>query len=502
MMLPTANPLFRFLVLLLVASALCVTVSIPSANAAGEEAKPNLLWIVVEDMSPNFSCYGETTIQTPNVDALAARGTKFDNAFVTCPVCSPSRSAMITGMYQTTIGAHNHRSGRGEWHIQLPETVKTLPEYFREAGYYVTNAPKQAKAKPGALGKTDYNFEYPKDLYDGNDWTKRPEGTPFFAQIQLAGGKNRNVHKSGEIPEDRLVTPSEVTLPPYYPNDPVLLEDWAQYLNSVLWVDEQVGQILQELKDAGVYDNTVVIFLTDHGVSHARGKQFLYEEGIRVPLIIAGPGIEAGKVRTDLVAHIDIAATSLDLAGIPLPDTMEARPLFRDKARPRDYVVSARDRCDETTDHLRSVRTAGYKYIRNFLPERPMLQANRYKDHKEILIRLHELHDSGKLPELSEKLLFAPNRAPEEFYDLEKDPWELTNLADDPGYQDELVRHRKILETWITRTNDQGQFPEPMKAYDSDMAVYLTTRKKGDENARKVLETNIAQQKKWRAEGK
>lgn len=455
--------------------------------------RPNIVWIVVEDMSCHFSYQGESTIKTQNVDRLAREGVVFDAAYITCPVCSPSRSAMITGMYQTTIRSHNHRSFRGEIKHELPAPVRTIPEYFKEAGYYVCNG-SNVEAK--APGKTDYNFEYPEDLYDGTDYTGRAPGQPFFMQFQLRGGKYRSAQVG------HPVSPDEVTLPPYYPDDPVMCEDWAQYLNSVLFVDREVGEIMARLEADGLDKNTVVIFMTDHGISHARGKQFLYEEGVRIPFIVWAPGrIPGGTVRHDLVAHIDMAATSLDFAGIPIPAHMEARPLFGPAARPRDYVVCARDRCDETVERLRSVRKGRYTYIRNFYPERPHLQPNAYKDAKAILICLRELHVEGKLSGHPAERLFAVPRPIEELYDREADPWELNNLAGDPAHAATLTEMRGILDAWIQETNDRGQSPETGAVYDEDMKVYLEGQKRSPEYVR-ILEGNIAQMKAWAAEGK
>jgi arylsulfatase A-like enzyme len=460
-------------------------------TTAQESERPNIVWIVVEDMSCHFSYQGETTISTPNVDRLAAEGVVFDRAYITCPVCSPSRSAMITGMYQTTIGAHNHRSFRGEIKHELPDPVRTIPDIFREAGYYVCNGAGSAAKK---RGKTDYNFNYANTLYDGPNWGKRAEGQPFFAQFQLHGGKNRNAN----VPNP--VDSADVTLPPYYPDDPVLREDWAQYLNSVLFVDHEVGQIMDRLEQDGVADNTVVIFITDHGISHARGKQFLYEEGTRIPFIVWAPGrVRGGTVRDDFVAHIDMAATSLHFAGIPIPDYMEARTLFGGEADPRDYVVSARDRCDETVERIRSVRKGQFDYIRNFYPQRPHLQPNRYKDNKPILLRMREMYEAGDLEGHPAERLYTTPRPEEELYDLEIDPWELNNLADDPKYADTLAEMRGILDTWIAETGDKGQTPETDEVYDADMAAYLPG-KKGEQG--EILKRNIAQMKAWAAEGK
>lgn len=470
---------------------------------AAPAAKPNIVWVVVEDMSPHFGCYGETTIETPNVDKLAAEGAMFTQAFVTAPVCSTCRSALITGMYQTSIGAHHHRSGRGTEKIHLPEHVQLVPKLLQDAGYFTANGynvgPKKPprKGKP-RIGKTDYNFQWDESVYDSNDFRDRQPGQPFFAQIQLKGGKGR----TNNTPKP--IDPADVVLPPYYPDDPVIRDDWAQYLNAVMNTDIEVGKLMDLLREEGVADNTYVFFMTDHGISHARGKQFVYEEGMRIPLIVWGPGIAPGTVRDDLVVHIDMAATSLEMAGIEIPDYMQARPLFGPKAKPREYVVCARDRCDETVDRIRGLRTDRFKYIRNFYPARPYLQPCAYKDKKPIIKTLRKLHAEGKLNR-DQMLIMAPFRPEEELFDLQADPHELNNLAANPAYRETLIELRAKLNEWISETGDQGQEPESATMYNSDMKVYVDgIRRKGGEwvDHAALIESNIAQMKAWAAEGK
>lgn len=479
---------------------LALALSCFAAALAAAAEKPNIVWIFAEDQSDHYGPYGETLAKTPNVDKLAAGGAKFTRAFVTAPVCSPSRSALVTGMYQTTIGAHNHRSGRGAIRIDLPGHVRLTPAILREAGYYVTNGRFQ-NDESLTKGKTDYNFEYPQNLYDGADWSGRAEGQPFFAQIQLRGGKYRNQRTLEKVDTVRTngIDPRKVKLPPYYPDHPDLRKDWAQYLESIEHVDWEVGRIAARLEREGVAGNTVVFFLTDHGVSHARGKQFLTEEGIKVPLIVSAPGrVEPGLVREDLAAHIDVTASTLYFAGIEIPRWMEGRTLFGPDARPREYVVSARDRCDETVEHLRSVRTKRYKYIRNYLHQRPHLQPNRYKDSKAVIKRMRALREAGGLSPAVERMFYAP-RPPEELYDLEEDPWERNNLADDAGAKDTLGELRGILDRWIRETGDRGRQLESAAVYDADMAVYAKGQK-GEQG--EILRRNIAQMKAWAAEGK
>lgn len=490
----------------------------PLEPAYAAPTSPNIVWIFVDDMSANFSCYGEKTIQTPAVDRLASEGTRFAKAFVTAPVCSACRSALITGCFQTTIGSHHHRSGRGTEKITLPKDVVPLPQLMQAHGYFtaIGGPPSKASNEIGKvgkqsgkggkqLGKTDYNFEWDNTIYDGHDWAGRKPGQPFFMQVMLQGGKLREGKGFVERAAQELgsnTKPEDVTLPPYYPRDPVLLNDWARYLDACRYTDYEVSLVVERLKKEGLLDTTVIIFMTDHGISHARGKQFLYDEGIHVPLVLRGPGIKSGDTRTDFAQQIDLAPTTLALAGATIPSWMQGRNLLDRSLRPRSEVYSARDRCDETMEHLRSVRTERYKYIRNYLNERPHLQPNAYKDGKVIVKRLRELHELGQLTELQEKLLFAPRREPEELYDLKNDPQELKNLAADPTHAEALAMLRKKLADWESATNDQGRTPETAARYEADMAVYLREDGAKSEAKKQELQANIELNKKWAKEGK
>jgi hypothetical protein len=330
--------------------------------------------------------------------------------------------------------------------------VPSIPRLFKDAGYYACNS--ATGLGDSKFGKTDYNFAWDKSDYDGADWAARKPDQPFFVQIQLRGGKNRKA-KHG-------TRPAAVSLPPYYPDHPVLRDDWATYLNSWVQTDREVGAILKRLQDEGIADSTVIFFWTDHGVSHARGKQFLYEEGIRVPLIVRDPAAkDSSKVRTDLVTHIDIAASSLALAGIDIPEHLQGVDLFAGDYQPRDMVFSARDRCDETVEIQRCVRTARHKYIRNFLPHLPHLQPNQYKDGKAIIKTMRSLHSLGQLTDLQSRV-FAPTRPKEELYDLDKDPHETVNLAGDPGHAATVQKLRTALYQWMVESRDVGLIPEPI----------------------------------------
>lgn len=498
-----------FLILLCL-STVTSLVTPSSTGVAGEAigARPNILWFIVDDMSANFSCYGERLIETPHVDRLAMEGTRFTNAFVTAPVCSPCRSALITGMYQTSIGSHHHRSGRGPLKIQLPDGIVPVPELLKRAGYYTCigsgleeSDRRGKKGRDTAMGKTDYNFEWDAKMYDANDWSGKRADQPFFMQVQLAGGKLRGgtdataikLLERAKAELGNSTDPASVSLPPYYPRDEVLLRDWAAYLDSVRFTDKHVGSVIARLTQEGLLENTLVIFMTDHGISHARGKQFLYNEGTHVPLVVRGPGIAKGQVRKDLVEHIDLAAISLAAAGVSIPASMQSRNVFASTYQPREAVFSARDRCDETVERLRSVRTDRFLYIRNFYPQRPHLQPNAYKDGKSIVKTLRSLHESGKLDPLAEKLMFSPTRAPEELYAWTEDPWQVNNLASLPSHKSSLEAMRAKLDQWMIDTKDKGLESDAM--YDSDMKEYLG---KGNPE----VEKNIATMKKWASEGK
>jgi arylsulfatase A-like enzyme len=493
-----------------------------SPAIAKQSKKPNILWILAEDASAHIGCYGETAIKTPNLDNLAAEGIRFDNAFVTCPVCSPCRSAFVTGIYQTTLGAHNHRSqsdtGKAKASPQyyksfeLPDAVPMITDLFRKAGYYTTNGKYKSGLSKLTSGKTDYNFINPTPPYDGIDWRDCPNDKPFFSQIQLGGGKSRGDKSSNDI--------KDFTLPPYYPDHKVMRDDWKTYLNSWLKQDREVGEIVQELKDAGKLDNTVIFFLTDHGISHIRGKQFLYEEGIRVPLIVRFPdGHLANTVRDDLTIHIDLAPTSLALAGIEIPAYFQGRDIFAKKLTPRDFIVTARDRCDETIEIIRCVRTRQYKYIRNFLSYRPHAQPNQYKDGKEISKTMRKLHEEGELNELQARI-FNPTRPTEELYDIKSDPNETKNLATNPRYAKQLAKLRKTLYGWMIETKDLGLIPEPIaedlgkrygnkynilqdKKYNNLISQLIRTIEAGNnkdlKTLHKLLKTGNDSQKYWAA---
>ncbi len=437
-------------------SYLLILAAFIGARVTAEDSRPNILWIYLEDVSGWFSCYGDTVIETPHLDALAESGIRFNRFYTPAGVCSATRSAILVGAMQTSFGIHNHRSGRATFRgqsmgpnfddIRLPEGVRTLPEIFRSAGYFTFND----------SGKDDYNFDHDLDVMysvrkPGTRWKLNSDGKPFFGQIQLRGGKLGRRAKA-------VVDRQSVPVPPYYPDTELVREEIAHHYDCLLHTDQQVGQIIAELKADGLYSNTVIFLFSDHGYKMHRHKQFLYEGGIRMPMIVAGKGIHAGRVRSDLVSGIDIAPASLAAAGLMVPDYMEGDDFLSPDYQARSYLVAARDRCDYTIERIRAIVTPRFKYLRNYLTDRPYMQPN-YKDNWPVSKELRALMADGKMNE-TQLIFFGAERPAEELYDLQNDPHEIRNLANNPRFQSALKQHRELLREWIEETGDKGQVTE------------------------------------------
>jgi N-sulfoglucosamine sulfohydrolase len=429
-----------------------------SPSRAADTKRPNILWLIAEDMSPDLGCYGTEQVWTPNLDKMAAAGVRYTRAFTTAPVCSPSRSAFCTGMYQTTIGAHNHRSHRDDG-FKLPDGVKVITDWMREAGYFTANLitlPKECDFK--GTGKTDWNFTYQGRPFDSTRWDDLKTHQPFYAQLNF-----HETHRPYRAP--KRADSAKVKIPPIYPDHPVTREDWAKYLDSATELDRKIGLVLKQLEADGLADDTIVVFMSDHGESHVRGKQFCYDDGLRIPLLIRWPKnypapkhFRPGTVDNRLIAAIDLVPTFLDVAGHAKPAKMEGRIFLGEHAEaPRQYVFGARDRCDETVFRFRTVRDARYRYIRNFTPERPFLQPNNYKQRAyPVWSLIPELGKKGELTDWQKAFYLAPRMPPEELYDMGADQWSMHNLAgsDKPEHQAVLKRLRGVLQKWIEETKD------------------------------------------------
>ena len=427
--------------------------SIDDLSLGQRDRRLNILWISCEDISPDLGCYGDDYVDTANLDRLAAEGCRYTNAFVVYPVCAPTRSAVITGMYPSTIGSMHMRTSLKGYEAVPPPYVKCFPEYLRAAGYYCTNR-----------AKTDYQFAPPITAWDRQgqdhrDWEGRAPGQPFFCVINH--GVTHESRIRTPLEQDPVIDPDSVTLPPYYPDTPLVRRDWARYLDNIETLDKQVGELLGRLEADGLAENTVVFFWSDHGRGLPRAKRWIYDSGIHVPLIIRWPGvIEPGTVCDDLVSSIDLGSTVLSMAGVEVPWYMQGQPfLGEQKAEPREYIFAHRDRMDEKYDTIRCVRDKRYKYIRNFQPEKPYAQYIRYMDLMPTMQEWRRLAAEGRL-EGPQKLFFQPTKPEIEFYDTRTDPHEINNLADDPQYGEIIQRMGKALDDWMAEINDLGQVPE------------------------------------------
>src|SRR5688572_392231 len=420
--------------------------------------RPNIIFILGEDLGPELGCYGDAYARTPNMDKLAAEGARFTRAFTHAPVCAPSRSGLITGRYPIAIGTHHMRS-------KLLNPPPAFTTHLREAGYFV--------AWPG---KTDFNFDVPKDYFDTTtNWLNNARNhprKPFFAYLnlgqthesQIRAPKDKFDELTSILPPEHRHDPARATLPPYHPDTPIVRRDLANYYDLVSVVDFRLGETLRKIESAGLAENTVIFFFGDHGRGLPRSKRWVYDSGIHVPLLVKWPGkIKPGSVREDLVTFVDFSATALALAGIEIPKEFDGQPILNPDGTapaPRKYIFAARDRMDETPDRIRAVRDTRYKYIRNFQPELPYAQRIVYGEEMPTMREWRRLNLEGRLTG-PQKIFFSATKPTEELYDTEADPHEINNLAGTPNTTEKLNELRAALFAWQKKTGDFGQFPEP-----------------------------------------
>jgi len=424
--------------------AFAVFLAAAAAPSFAEDARPNVLLIILEDWGPHLGCYGKDYMHTPNLDALASEGRRYNNGFTSAPVCSTGRSSMMTGMSQYSTHTEQHRTPRPK--PPLPPGVKSLPEIFRDAGYFTALG-------CGQSAKTDLNFDFPvSQIYLGKDWTERQPGQPFFAHLTLSA-----THRGWRGDPQHPIDPARVVLPPWYPDTPMTRKDWAMGLESVQLSDGKMGEIIARLKEEGLYENTAIIITADHGVALPRGKQFLYDDGLRIPLIIRWPGRAAsGSVSDELVSNVDILPTLLGIAGLPIPANAQGHDLLDPSATPRRFIFAGRDKMDSTHDAMRAVRSQEFKFIENLMPERAWCQFNDYKERSYPgLALLNVLHLEGKLPPEQDAFM-QPTKPAEELYDLRQDAGEVHNVAGDPAYADTLESLRGELDRWRQSVGDPG----------------------------------------------
>jgi arylsulfatase A-like enzyme len=429
--------------------------------AAAEQSgqRPNILWLVSEDNNPYLGCYGNKLVHTPTIDKLAAEGVLYENCFSSAPVCAPSRFTLITGMYATSCGPAEHMRAQGK----IPDVTRGFAAYLRDAGYYCTNN-----------AKTDYNAPIKmKDAWDESSkkahWRNRPAGKPFFAVFN-----HEVTHESQVFPQAMAkykpvanpVDPAKVTLPVYCPDTPEFRRDRANYYDHMSRLDDQLAEKLKQLEDAGLAEDTIVFYYGDNGGVLARSKRFCYDSGLHVPLIIRFPKkwqhlapAQPGSRLDACVSFVDFAPTVLSLAGVPAPKYMEGHAFAGSAAAPpQEFAFGFRNRMDERYDFVRTVRDKRYRYIRNYMPHVISGQHVTYMFQQKSVAQWAKMYKEGKLT--GPQKFFWEEKPAEELYDLQTDPDEVKNLANDPAHQDILKRMRAACREFILKYRDNGFIPE------------------------------------------
>jgi uncharacterized sulfatase len=429
-----------------------LNLQLPEADS--EKPRPNILWLTCEDMGPNLGCYGDPFATTPNLDRLAAKGLRYKNAWSNAPVCAPARTAIITGVFPTALGAEHMRS-----EVAMPVFLQMYPQLLRAAGYYCTNNVKE-----------DYNVTKPGVVWDESSnkahWKNRPPGRPFFAVFNFTETHESQIRRR---PHTLRLDPSRVPIPPYHPDTPEVRHDWAQYYDNITTMDSLVGEHLRELEEAGLAEDTIVFFYSDHGSGMPRHKRWLYDSGLRVPLIVyipdkfrhlAPPEYRPGGVSERLVSFVDLAPTLLSLIGQKPPAWMHGKPfLGKFCAEEPEYVFGFRGRMDERFDLSRAVRSKRYLYIRNYMPHLPYGQYLAYMFETPTTRVWKSLYDAGKLEPPA--TYFWEPKPPEELYDVTNDPHQIQNLAGRPEFAGVLNQMRSALREHIFAVRDVGFLPEP-----------------------------------------
>lgn len=433
--------------------------------ASGE--RPNILWLVSEDNNPFIGAYGDPIARTPNIDAMARNGILYRNVYSNAPVCAPSRFCLLTGIHPESAAPANHMRAEAA----LPDFIRTYPEYLRSLGYYCTNN-----------GKTDYNCKVEPDAIwdessDQAHYRNRPDGAPFMAVFNSMITHESSLFQYAE----GEVRPEDVRIPPYLPDTLHVRRDFASYYNLMQRMDQFVGDHLRELERAGLAEDTIVFYYSDNGGCLPRSKRYCYEEGHRVALVVHVPEkwrhlapAAAGSEIAAPVSFIDFAPTLLSLAGERQPDEMPGKPFLGHRiADPKTYAFGMRNRMDERYDFIRTVTDGRYRYIRNYMPHRPLGQVNAFPWMLESYADWHAKFLAGELDPVQSRF-FEP-KPYEEFYDLETDPHEITNLVEQPGASASVLNAmRQALDEHMLAINDNGFIPE-----DSRLEGYLQSRAAG-----------------------
>lgn len=416
-------------------------------------ALPNILWITSEDTGTQIGCYGDKFADTPHIDSLAAKGMMFTNCWSNAPVCAPARTTIITGCYPNSLGAQHMRS-----EVRMPDSIRLYPAMLRDLGFYCTNNSKE-----------DYNVSQIGETWDDSSnkahWRKRKAGQPFFAVFNFTTSHESQIRTRPHI---AIHDPAKVPIPPFHPDTPECRQDWAQYYDKVTAMDTQVGRVLAQLREDGLDNDTIVFYYGDHGTGMPRGKRWLYQTGLHVPLVVyvperfralAGEQYTPQGKNSRLVSFVDLVPTLLSLAGARPPAYLQGHAfLGKFTAEIPQYIYGFRDRMDERYDMTRAVRDARYQYIRNFMPHRPQGTYLNYMFQTPTTQAWHRLFEEGKLND-AQASFFKPKPA-EELYDIEKDPFQINNLAGSSEHRETLDRLRGALKNWMIDICDLGLLPE------------------------------------------
>ncbi len=437
---------------------------------SGNNIKPNIVWLVAEDQSQYFfPFYGDNSVTLPNISQLLENGIVYDGMNSPYPVCAPARSAIITGMYPNSIGTGNMRAyhynrtvrtdnesilGFPYYSSKLAEQIKPFTQILRENGYYTTNN-----------SKMDYNFKLREDAWDESSkeasWEKRNKDQPFFSVFNFGVTHESQIWLRDK--QELKVDPNDLSVPPFFPNDSLTRHALAVNYSNLVEMDKQMGEIIDKLKDQGLYENTYIFFYSDHGGPFPRHKRAIYDTGSKVPLVIKFPKrIKVKEKRNyDFLNFIDFAPTILSIVGLEIPKVYQGIAFLGSKKskNKRNYSYSASDRFDEVTDRIRAVKTKKYKYIRNYDTNKPHALNNSYRTQMALMRHLTALNESNLLS-AEQKLWFNVPKNPEEFYDLENDPFELNNLIGEKKYSKEIENLRIQLDNWIDQINDPVNIPE------------------------------------------
>lgn len=412
--------------------------------------RPNILHIIPHDLGRRLGCYGHDDVASPNLDRLAGESVRFQNCFTASPPCSPARGCLMTGRY-----AHcNGEVGLVNRGFDLPEGERTIVDHLSDAGYFTANIGLQHERSDPRQNHYQY------DDHESNDCEVVAEkvaaflsdrggapGRPFYLNAGFF-----EVHLPFDRPEYEADDPARVIVPPYLPDNRWVREELGRFHGSIRFMDQAVGRILGSLAGAGLDDDTLVMFTTDHGMAFPRAKSTLYDPGIEIALIMRPPGGIGGRVARQLISSVDIAPTLLEVAGVSPPAGIQGRsflPLLEGESwEPHEAVFSEKNYHD-TYDPVRCVRTERYKYIRSF----------------ELRPNLILPADIRRSRASNEMWPWADEPRPaEELYDLSADPWEMENLADRAEYADVCSELRDRLARWMEETEDpllSGPIPAP-----------------------------------------